>query len=621
MAALFVAAGMGFVAPFTASAVETPATFKLLTSEIVVEADGTYTERSHTEILARNDSAAKQVAQAEVAYSESSEDLDVVEAYTLKPDGRRLPVAPSAIYVQTPQYAKSVPIDDRKQKLIVFPDVAAGDVVVYTTKMHVRQPFFPGYFINSDSVPRTLSIDEGRATIVVPKSMPLKVETHGLEFKKEEGDKTITYRWTFHQPDALVEDNSQLADLDVHPRYFASSFKDYDEVARVYAAIVAPLMAVTPKIQAQADTITAGISDRRQQAEKIHHWVSAHISYLSIDLGAAAVAPRSAETVLANGYGDSRDHAVILAALLKAKGIDNEIALINSGNGYSLSEAPAVPGQLNHALVWLPEFRVYTDTTVGVAPFGTLVATEYGKPALHIVTSGNALRRTPVLPAGSMSISVKTVAKMDSEGGLTGDTKTVATGAAEISLRFFGREIEDRGPENAAAAQLQALGYPGATGTFDLASPTEPSADYSIAGHFEVAPQPQYVSGASFDIFGGLRLFSTTGDWMMGPLWNYKVTENDPTPCYSGHTEEELSLELPAGKHLVKLPSDSKIVDKHAEFTGHWSMEGQTVTVKRDFKVMLDQPLCEGDSRKEAAKLLAAIRDSFNTAQLTLADD
>src|SRR5258708_38927933 len=122
-------------------------------------------------------------------------------------------------------------------------------------------------------------------------------------------------------------------------------------------------MAVTAKIQAQADTITAGISDRRQQAEKIHHWVSAHISYLSIELGAAAVAPRSAETVLANGYGDSRDHAVILAALLKAKGIDSEIALINSGNGYSLSETPAVPGQPHHAPRLLPRFRVATPTT------------------------------------------------------------------------------------------------------------------------------------------------------------------------------------------------------------------------------------------------------------------
>jgi hypothetical protein len=220
-----------------------------------------------------------------------------------------------------------------------------------------------------------------------------------------------------------------------------------------------------------------------------------------------------------------------------------------------------------------------------------------------------------------MSISVKTTAKMDAEGGLTGDTTTAATGAAEISLRFFGLEIEDRGPENAAAAQLQALGYAAATGTFDLAPPNEPSANYSIGGHFEAAPQPQYVSGASFSMFGGLRLFSTTGDWMMGPLWNYKVTENDPTPCYSGHTEEELSLELPAGKHLVKLPSDTKIVDKHVEFTAHWSMDGHTVTVKRDFKTSLDQPLCAGDTRKEAAKQLGAIRDSFNTAQLALADD
>jgi hypothetical protein len=46
------------------------------------------------------------------------------------------------------------------------------------------------------------------------------------------------------------------------------------------------------------------------------------------------------------------------------------------------------------------------------------------------------------------------------------------------------------------------------------------------------------------------------------------------------------------------------------EFTAQWSLDGRTVTVKRDFKVSVDQPLCEDDLPKEAAKALSAIRDS-----------
>jgi hypothetical protein len=620
-AVLLLATGMAFAPLHTASAVETPMGFKVYDTDIVLDTDGTYVGTGHAEIYAKNDSAAQQVAQQEFPYSESLEDLEVVNAYTLKADGTKIPVAAGSIFTQTPKDAQNVPMDDRKQKLIVFPKVAAGDLVVYTIKVHARHAFFPGNFTLGDTMPRTVSIEQARTTIVAPKTMPLAVETHDMSFTKEEGEATTTYRWTYHAPDALSEDNSQLSAYDVNPRYFASSFKDYDELARVYASMTAPLIAVTPKIQAQADLLTAGITDRREQAEKIHQWVSSHITLADIDLGEVAVGTRSAETILADGYGDSNDHAVILAALLKAKGIDSDLVLANAGNAYTLPDV-AVLGELKHVINWLPEFGLYDDTSFGVAPFGVVGPKEYGKPVVHAGVNGNALRRIPVMPAatGAASISVKTKSQLDLTGKLTGETETVASGPAITPLRIYGQEILSLGPENAAATQLQSLGYAGGTGTFDLASPDDPGQDYSVVGHFEVPPQPQYLSGA-FQMPAGLELFSSPGDTLMGPLWNYKLTANDPTPCWSGHAEEELSLELPAGKHLVKLPSDIRIADKHVEFTAHWSMDGHTVAVKRDFKVTVDQALCAGDLRKEAARALAAIRDSYNMAQLSLADD
>jgi transglutaminase-like putative cysteine protease len=617
--AMLLSAGMAFLPLNTAAAVETP-TSQLLTRDIVVEAGGTYLETLHVEISVRNASAARQASRQAVAYQELIEDLDVVEAYTLKADGSRIPVAPGAISVQAAQGTQNLSIDDRKQKLIVFPKVAAGDRVVYTTRRHVREPIFPGYFSVSDYVSRTVSYDDVRETIVAPKTMPLTVETHGMTFTKEEGDATTTYRWTYHAPDALVEDNAQLSPYDVNPRFFASSFKDYDELARVYAAITDPMTAATPTIQAQADLITAGISDRREQAKTIYDWVSTHIRYVGLELGRGGWVPRTAESILANGYGDCKDHALVFAALLKARGIDSQIVLINLGDGYSLPSAP--PGQFNHAINWLPEFGLYADTTQEVASFGVLASEEYGKPVVHAVATGDVVRHTPVIPAGATSISVKTSSKLDSTGKLTGETKTIASGSAALDLRSYGLGILASGAESKAAARLQGLGYLGGSGTFELASPHDlDSPDYSIVGRFDVPPQPQYLSGVAFQMFGGLRVFGATGDWLMGPLWNYKLTGADTTACYSGHAEEELSLELPAGKHLVKLPSDIRIADKHVEFTAHWSMHGHTVAVKRDFKVTVDQALCAGDLRKEAARALAAIRDSYNLAQLSLADD
>ena len=153
--------------------------------------------------------------------------------------------------------------------------------------------------------------------------------------------------------------------------------------------MAAPLIAVTPKIQAQADAITAGISDRRQQAQKLYEWVSARIRYVSVQLGRGAIVPHSAEAVLVNGYGDCKDHTVIYAALLKAKEIDSQIVLINLDNAYSLSDVPTL-AQLNHAITWLPEFKLYVDTTIGVAPFGDLM--------FRSMASRSSMRRRAAIP-------------------------------------------------------------------------------------------------------------------------------------------------------------------------------------------------------------------------------
>ena len=604
-----------------APASESPITIKLLTSDVVVEADGTYVNTEHWEILARNGAAAQQAAQQVKQYSESMGDLDVIEAYTLKADGTRIPVDQSAIFTQLPQGSANAnaAITDLKQKLIVFPNVAAGDVVAFTIKKHINHPFFAKYFYDNDFFPRTISIEEARGSIVVPKSMPLNIESHDMTFTKEETDSATSYRWTYAAPDALTEDNSQVSTYDRSPRFFVSSFKDYDEFARAYQSLAAPLIDVTPKIQTLADSITAGVSDRRQQAQKIYEWVSGHIRFVYLELGRGSVVPHSAEAVLANGYGDCKDHSVIFAALLKAKGIDSQIVLINLDNAYTLSEVPTL-AQLNHAITWLPEFDLYADTTAGVAPFGVLLFQEYGKPVVHAVSTGKAVRRTPVLPSGATSVSQTTAMKIDLAGRVTGETKTVATGPYSITLRNLGLQILAYGVENAAASQLKALGAPGGTGTFELASPSDLGPEYAVLGRFDIAPEPELLSGSAFGMMSGLRLINTTGDLLLGPLWNYRLGADDPTPCYAGHTKEDISLELPAGKHLVKLPADSKIADDHVQFAAHWSLEGRTVSVRRDFTVTVDQPLCEGDIRKTAVKALSAIRDSYN-AQISVVDD
>ena len=110
---------------------------------------------------------------------------------------------------------------------------------------------------------------------------------------------------------------------------------------------------MTDKVRAQADQITAGVTDRREQAHAgSTNGSGQRIRYVGVEVGTGTLLPHEAETVLTNGYGDCKDHVVLFSALLKAKGIKSEFVLINLGNNYSLPTT-AVVGELEpcHYLV------------------------------------------------------------------------------------------------------------------------------------------------------------------------------------------------------------------------------------------------------------------------------
>lgn len=586
-----------------------PLVIKQLTYSDDVHADGSVVSIMHLEIQPRNDAAAKEAGQQPLRYSASLETVEVQEAYTLKPDGRKLRVNPTGIQSQLAPGAPDLPMfDDQRQKVIIFPSVEAGDVLVITAK-YVRKPIIPGFFSMSAPFDRTAPYNDVRITVTVPKSMPLTVETHEMKFEQHSDGDKLVYQWRYANPNPLPDKVQALDDHDVAPRVFISTFGSYDQLARAYAALADAKGAVTPAIRQRADEITKGVSDPRQQAALIYGWVSRHIRYVALELGREAIVPHAADTVLANGYGDCKDHAVLFSALLKAKGIASNTVLINLGTSYELAGPPTF-GTLNHAITYLPQFKLYADTTAGVAPFGVLPFEEYGKPVVMIGAAAGAVQRTPVLPSNAASISFKTDARLDKDGKIEGDSEAAATGPFSVALRQDAVSIEAAGPEQAARYYLRSKGHEGA-GRFEFASPYEVAGRYRIGGHFTLNPQPELLAGNSFYLPTGLDLGARPGDLLMGSLTFRDVQGVAPTPCFSGRQEETLSLELPDGRRLRELPKGATVDNPYMHYKSEWSLAGRTVTVHRVFSSTIDRPLCIGAVRREVAQALAQIRADY----------
>ncbi|MGD0191100.1 MAG: DUF3857 domain-containing protein [Rhizomicrobium sp.] len=587
-----------------------PVVVKTLSYDIALNDAGLEAATIHLRLLANNAAAANQIGQQPVRYIASMDDVSIVEAYTLKADGRKMEVEPTSIYEQPVPGAPQMPMfDDQRQKVIVFPDVEAGDMVDFTYRRVQKSAPMPGHYTLGLPFSRLVAYDDVDVSLSAPKSYPLYVATHELEFDKHDDGASTVYHWHYSAPTPASDEAFAVSALERVPRLFVSSFPDYNALAHAYAGLIAPTMTVTPKISAMADQIARGADSHRAQAQKIYDWVSRHIRYVGVEIGAGAIIPHNVDTVLQNGYGDCKDHAALFSALLKARGIDSQLVLINYGNDYELPDA-GVLGAFNHVILWIPELRMYADTTSGVAPFGSLSFPEYGKPVVLAAASGQAVTHTPVLPSGLATATLKTSAKLDEQGRVTGQSTMTGTGPFAVLLRGMGLAIQTVGPERAVSTILQKTGTPG-SGSYTVPSPDNLDGNYMITGDFSLGPFPDLLEGRRFAMPTGLTVLTSPGAFLMGPMTDRKLSDAEPTPCYSGSEVEDLSLEAPPGRQFLALPPNSSIRTSHLKFTATWSMHGQTVAVHREFTSTIDTPLCSGDVRRETAGALTQIATSY----------
>jgi transglutaminase-like putative cysteine protease len=580
---------------------------KALKGDTIVEPDGSYTTITHAETLATNESAEHNIAQHRVEYSESMETAEVLEAFTRKVDGRILAVDQTQIFAQAPPGSPRVPMfNDRKQKVIVFPNVSAEDTVVYTIKQTRKAPFAEQFFFGGVFL-RGVAFEDVRVNIALPKEMAAHVQVQGVEHQVEESGEGITHKFFYRNPRPPVTGSAALSPWDTEPHYIVSTFPDYGAVAAAYRQLAAGKAAVIPRIEALADEITAGVSDRREQAHKIYDWVSTHIRYVAVFLGNGGYEPHEAAKILENGYGDCKDHVVLLEALLKARGIESLPVLADTGNRYRAPEA-ATPALFNHVLSYLPEFDIYADSTVGMAPFGTLPITEYGKPVAIATEPGAPLAILPLVASEENEEKLQTMAQLMADGTVSGQSTTVASGSFGVKLRQLAASVEMGGPERWAESYFKSLGWPGKA-SFQFDPPRDRLApSYAFSASFELEARPEFLDGKAFELPAGIRMLVRPGEFLLGP-WTLPKTA--PTPCFSGHQIEELSLTLPPGRDIESLPRGKTIENPYLRYQSDWRRDGQVVTVRREMTVKLPVAVCRDEIREQLAKVIAEIRGDY----------
>lgn len=101
------------------------------------------------------------------------------------------------------------------------------------------------------------------------------------------------------------------------------SFATWKEMGQWYTALTSGRRQVSPQIKKQVDAITAASPATLDKMKALAQFMQRDIRYVAIKLGIGGVQPHPASEVLAHRYGDCKDKATLMSAMLQEIGVDS----------------------------------------------------------------------------------------------------------------------------------------------------------------------------------------------------------------------------------------------------------------------------------------------------------
>ncbi len=530
------------------------------------------------EILSQDGLA--QVANVPLSINEHFAEMEIVEAATIKADGRRIEVGDDRILTSSAPNAPVLGIfrADVKIRTIVFPDVAVGDRLHYAIRVREKARGLPGGFSFSYALPPSARFRHATISLDVPADLALRISAVGLDQRSETSGGRRRRTWTLPPHAYRAEEYGATAPMDRGPHLVLSSYRSWEAIAETFYKEADAKSEAVPEVRRQADLITSGITDRREQARAIFDWVSRNIRYFGIFLGNGGYIPRSAATVLVDKYGDCKDHVTLMRALLAAKGIDADFSLISLAPTYRTFEIPT-PEWFNHVILYLPEFDVYADPTSAHLAFGVLLWHEADKPVLRVGKHGALFTRTRALSEASNQVAVVADVTLRGDGTATGRVVTTASGAAAAVLRQTMAQAERKGGEVFARELLTAQSWRGG-GRVDLRDPLDHAEPYAVRATFTIM-NPFFGNGPNRNpIPAGPSLFAPVHLSFAGYVSRGYTQDFQ---CVAATYMQSIDLHLPNGQSLARVPDNVSETSVLASYTATYRLTGQTLHVERRF--------------------------------------
>ena len=345
-------------------------------------------------------------------------------------------------------------MSDIRSKILEIPAADPGNIVGYEYEQEGRSYVQQDEWVFQSTIPSR----ESRYTLQLPANWEYKVSWMNYPEVKAVALGTNQWQWVVSDIQAIKPEEDMPPWRAVAGQMLVSifppagtsqqrGFETWTELGAWYSDLMKGRDEASPELKQKVTALTASTPAPLDKMRVIAKFVQHDIRYVAIQLGIGGWQPHPAQEVFDHRYGDCKDKATLMRAMLKEIDVESYHVVINTNRGAVTAGMPAHQGVFDHAIlaIRLPDAvqdaslvatlvhpklgrLLFFDPTNELTPLGQLSGYLQENYGLLITPGGGELMLLPTLPSTMTGIQRTGKMKLDATGTLQGEVKEVHLG-------------------------------------------------------------------------------------------------------------------------------------------------------------------------------------------------
>lgn len=372
-------------------------------------------------------------------------------------------------------------------------------------------------------------------------------------------------------------------------------FSDWVDVSRWASSLQDPQVIVDDNIAAKARELTANAATELDKIRAIGTYVQ-NLQYISIDIGKGygnGYKPRPSTTVLGRGYGDCKDKANLMRALLRALKIDAYPIAIYSGDPTFVREQWPSPSQFNHCIIAVKvsdETKTPTiianeklgrllifDATDPYTPVGDLPRYLQGSYGMVAAGDNGGLMKMPVTPPETDEVDRTIDVKLGSMGEIQGSLVERSSGQESTMMRAMVRGLAASDFKKSLEAWLTG-GATGANMDTMQTKDADNRSSFSLNISFS-APRYAQLMQNKLLVFKPVIVNRLRGSSLTEP------TRQNPIQIGGYVMKETVSFTLPSEFAIDELPDPVELKSSFGSYWTKYEVKDNKLNFTRELKL------------------------------------